>query len=370
MVIGFDAKRAFNNKSGLGNYSRNLLKALLKYYPENRYLLFTPKINKQIFSDSGFEIYTPPGINKLFPSLWRSFSINKSLKKLSLDVFHGLSNEIPFFINNKKIKTIVTIHDLIFLRYPNLYKWIDRKIYLQKFKYSCHKADLIIAISQQTKSDIIEFFKINENRIKVVYQSCNPIFFENISIPYKNLFLKYNIPKNYILYVGTIERRKNLLTLLKAVYSKKIDLPIVVVGRKTEYFNEIKDFIEKNKVKNIFFIGEISNEELVALYKYAKIFVYPSIFEGFGIPVIEAIASGVPVVTSKNSCLMETGGEAAVYFEPYNYEELGDIIINIINDISLYNNLIEKGKQHIKRFTPEVFAKNTMNLYKELLING
>lgn len=367
MIIAFDAKRAFNNKSGLGNYSRNLLKALIKFYPQNRYLLYTPKINELIFNDTGFEIYTPKGLNKIIPSIWRSFTINFDLKKTAPEVYHGLSNELPFFIDNKRVKTVVTIHDLIFLRYPNLYKFIDRKIYQCKFKYACNKADIIIAISEQTKNDIIEFFGIEPSKIRIVYQSCNPIFFENKLIFNEELFLKYKIPQEYILYVGTIERRKNLLTLLKAINYGKIDLPLVVVGRKTEYFSEIMSFIKEKKLQNIFFIGEISNEELALLYKYARVFVYPSIFEGFGIPVIEAIASGIPVITSNSSCFKETGGDAALYCDPNNHEDLANSILNIISNNSLRNKLIENGKEHIKKFTPEVFAKNIMNIYKELV---
>lgn len=366
MIIAFDAKRAFNNKSGLGNYSRNLLKALIKFYPQNRYLLFTPKINELIFNDNGFEIYTPKGLNSIIPSIWRSFTINFDLKKTAPEIYHGLSNELPFFIDNKRIKTVVTIHDLIFLRYPELYRFFDRKIYQCKFKYACKKADIIIAISEQTKNDIIEFFEIEESKIKVVYQSCNPIFFENNIISYEQLFSKYKIPGEYILYVGTIEKRKNLLTLLKAIHFGKINIPIVVVGRKTKYFGEIMSFIKEKKLQNIFFIGEISNEELALLYKYAKVFVYPSIFEGFGIPVIEAIASGIPVITSNSSCLKETGGDAALYCDPNNHEDLANSILNIISNNSLRNKLIENGKEHIKKFTPEVFAKNIMNIYKEL----
>jgi len=366
MIIGFDAKRAFNNRSGLGNYSRNLLKALKMYFPENIYILFTPYINRSIFNDKNFQVITPKGLHKIFPSLWRSFFINFDFRKYKPEIFHGLSNEIPLGVNKRKVKTIVTIHDLIFVRYPEFYKLIDRKIYHFKFKYACENANLIIAISEQTKSDILEYFKVDESKIRVVYQCCNPIFFEKIEFSFEELSYKYKIPDNYILYVGTIERRKNLLTLLKAVYFGKIDLPIVVVGRKTEYFNEIINFIKEKKLKNIYFIGEISNEDLASLYKYAKVFIYPSVFEGFGIPLIEAIASGVPVITSNTGCFMETGGEAALYCNPYNYEEIADSIIKIINDQNLRENMIKKGKEHIKKFTPEAFAKNIINVYNEL----
>ncbi len=156
MKIGFDAKRAFLNSSGLGNYSRNTLNALKEYYNDNQYVLFTPGINEELFSNyKDFDVISPDSsLSKIFKSLWRSFSVSRQLKNHELDVFHGLSNELPEGIHKTDVPSVVTIHDLIFMEFPQFYKSIDRKIYYTKVKYASEAAKKIIAISSQTKNDL------------------------------------------------------------------------------------------------------------------------------------------------------------------------------------------------------------------------
>src|ERR1051325_4033137 len=185
MNIGFDAKRAFLNASGLGIYSRTVIKALVNTFPQHNYSLFTPKKSKSLFSEfiskhKNASIILPKGIiNENLSSRWRSYGITKQLT--GSDVYHGLSNELPFNINKYKGKKIVTIHDLIFLRHPKLYPLIDRKIYNKKFRSACELADTIIAVSEQTKKDIIESYKIKPKKIEVVYQSCDDVFYKERS---------------------------------------------------------------------------------------------------------------------------------------------------------------------------------------------
>ena len=243
MNIGFDAKRAFLNNSGLGNYSRTLIKTLVHYYPSNKYELFTTKSEKCTFTKqasalSSVTISEPRSfLDKKFRARWRSYGITPLLKEKEIDVYHGLSNELPFNIHKFMGKKIVTIHDLIFLRYPKLYPFLDRKIYNKKFQSSCDAADTIIAISAQTKKDIQEFYFIPEEKVKVVYQSCDEIFYKEFSIDEDNLIRsKHKLPAEYILYVGTIEERKNLLTLVKALKDVK-EIPLVVIGNKRKYLN-------------------------------------------------------------------------------------------------------------------------------------
>ncbi len=230
MKIGFDAKRAFLNASGLGNYSRNTLNALLNYYPENDYVLFTPEINKELFHNyKQFDVISPDSsLAKLFKSLWRSFSVSRQLEKNELDLFHGLSNELPEGIHKTDVPAAVTIHDLIFMRFPEYYKPFDRRIYYSKVKYACTSAKKIIAISSQTKNDIIEFLKIDPEKIELIYQSISPRYFEPQTV--ENLLPKYSISENFILAVGTVEPRKNQLSILKAIHAKKLQTQIVFVG--------------------------------------------------------------------------------------------------------------------------------------------
>jgi len=368
MKIGFDAKRAFLIASGLGNYSRNTLNALLKYYPENSYTLFTPEIKKKLFHNySQFDIISPDSsLSKIFKSLWRSFSVSGQLKKHKLDIFHGLSNELPDGIHKSEVPAVVTIHDLIFMRFPQFYKSIDRKIYYQKVKYACNSAKKIIAISQQTKEDIIEYFKINPSGIEVVYQSVSPRFYERQDC--EHLVSKYDLPNNFILSVGTIEQRKNQLSILKAIYSAQIENTVVFVGKPTLYSTELLKYITENNMESrVKFLNNIPRKDLVGLYQLASLSVYISVFEGFGLPVIESMASGCPVITSNVSCLPETAGGAAILCNPENSDEIGTEIKKLLEDNSFRNEMIEKGMERAKLFHPEKYSQNLISFYSKII---
>ena len=370
MNIGFDAKRAFYNTSGLGNYSRSTINLLAKYFPEDNHFLFTPEIENAVTFDTGRAKIIQPETDfyKFLKSFWRSYGMTTNFKKLKLDVFHGLSNEVPINSHFLRTRTIVSIHDLIFIRYPDLYKPIDREIYYKKFKASVHKADKIIAISQQTKSDIINFLAADEKKIEVVYQGCNEIFsIKKTELELQKTRQKYNLPQQFILNVGTIEARKNALQILKAAHFEKIEIPIVFIGKRTDYQDELEEFIEEQKVKNqVIFINNVHFADLPAIYQMASVFVYPSIFEGFGIPILEAMNSGIPVVTSKGSCFPETGGDAALYAFHEDFEELAAQIKTALYNSEIRQQLIEKGSKRVLLFHDKDIANNIMKVYKSL----
>lgn len=369
MRIGFDAKRAFYNYSGLGNYSRNVIKSIYQSYADHEYVLYTPSLNKAIsfIESENIDVFTPKGPWKLLKSYWRSVLLAKQLKKDKIDIFHGLSNELPVKIHEYNIKTVVTIHDLIFIRYPELYKPVDREIYNRKFKYSSEIANKIIAVSEQTKNDLIEFYKINPDKIKIIYQGCDEKFSEKLE---KNSIEivknKYSLPSNYILYVGTIEERKNLLNIVKALHLGKIDIPLVIVGKTTPYLKNVVNYICTNLVENTIFLKDIPFADLPAIYQGASLFVYPSIFEGFGIPILEALESNVPVITSKGGCFKEVGGEAALYVDPMNIDEIIYTIKTVLMNNEKLNTMIKLGAQQAKKFKNNVIAKQLMETYKEL----
>jgi len=375
MKIGFDAKRAYQNYTGLGNYSRDLLKQLFKNYPDNSYRLYTPKSlkNPRLSFLSEFSnvetVFPDTPLHKTFKGYWRSINLEKSLIKDKIDIYHGLSNEIPR-TRNKKIKYIVTIHDLIFKRYPRNYRSIDRRIHNVKFKYATKNADITIAISEQTKNDIVEFYKINPERIKVIYQTCH----ENFRRTYSNEVIlhikeKLQLPDNFILNVGTIETRKNLNALIQAIPLMKNDLPIVVVGRKTKYINFLK--VQMNKLKidpnRIIFLHHVTIEELPCIYKLADIFIYPSLFEGFGIPIIESLTSGTPVITSKDGCFSEAGGPSSIYVDPTDYEEISHSIDLLLEDNEKQKMMIHEGKKYVQKFEPNALASEVMDVYQHII---
>jgi glycosyltransferase involved in cell wall biosynthesis len=372
--IGYDAKRAFFNKSGLGNYSRNLINSIMNTEPENSYFMFTPKLKKRIeltpSNEKKISIISPRiKIPFITGSLWRSRFMVNNMHKLKLDIYHGMSHELPFGIKKSGVKTVVTIHDLIFLRYPEFYGTINVFIYKKKMEYACKIADRIVAISSQTKDDIISFLNVDPDKIVVIYQGCNNEFQKPIDpAQFNNLKERMQLPGQYLLYVGTIEERKNLLGILKALKAKNIKIPLVALGRKRDYYYEVVvPYIKENNIENVIFPEVISNDELPSLYHNALCLLYPSFFEGFGIPILEAITSGIPVITSKGSCFEETGGEGTIYVDPYNADEIGNAIIKVTEDEELRRMMISKGKEHAKQFAPEKIAIQYLELYKSLL---
>ena len=373
--IGYDAKRAYQNYTGLGNYSRDLLKNVFSNFPENDYVLYTPNSIKNprlsfLSEHDNVETRFPnSSLHKTFKGYWRSINLEKTLEKDNIDIFHGLSNEIPRR-RQSNIKYVVTIHDLIFKRYPRNYRSIDRKIHNVKFKYAAKNADLTIAISEQTKKDIVDFYKINPNKIKVLHQSCH----DNFRREYPKEVIthikeKFQLPDNFILNVGTIETRKNLNAIIQAIPIMKNDLPIVVVGRKTKYFNFLKVQMKKLKIDSsrIIFLKNVSIEELPSIYKLADLFIYPSLFEGFGIPIIESLISGTPVITSKDGCFSEAGGPDSLYINPLDYEEIAHSIDNLLSDTNQQLLMAENGKEFVKKFDPALLSKELMDIYKSII---
>lgn len=381
MNIGFDAKRAYHNQTGLGHYSRTLINSLSVDFPENDYFLFNPKPSN-IFhfnKENIYEVLPIKLIHKSFSSLWRTKGILKELKKLNIEIYHGLSHEIPVGISKTKTKSVVTIHDLIFEHYPSQYNKMDVAIYRAKFKYACKNASHIIAISEQTKRDVIQFYKIPENKITVCYQSCNEQFAQQISDEKKEkIRKKYSLPSEYLLSVGSIIERKNLLAICKSLKLLNSNIPLVVIGDGSSYKEIVKKYItENNLASRIIFLSEKEEainsmsfktaEDFPAIYQMATAMIYPSTFEGFGIPVLEALMSKIPVITSNVSCLPETGGNAAFYINPTSEKEIANAIQEILENKSLVKERIELGTLHAQKFTPSKSAAAVMNVYKTLV---
>ena len=372
MRIGFDAKRMFKNTSGLGNYSRSTLELLSKYYPDNRYFLYSAFDENKVGFEipDGVEVVTPSTfIGDIVPALWRSGFMAKDIRRHRLDIYHGLSNELPYDIREGGAKSVVSIHDLIYIRYPNLYSKIDCYLYKKKYKRSCEYADKVIAISRQTKEDIMVFWKIPEERIAVVYQGCNPIFYEKVSEPFKEAVRKkYDLPSEYILSVGTLEERKNLMLTLHAMVEGKIDIPLVACGKWTPYADELMKYAEEKGIANrVFFHHDIEMADLPAVYQMASVAVYVSLFEGFGIPILEALNSGVPMITSKGGVFKETGGDACLYVGQYDLEDMIEALKKALYNSDIRRDMIEKGNAYVLNFRDDKVAANLYRVYESLL---
>lgn len=371
MKIGYEAKRVFHNKTGLGNYSRDLIRILANFYPDNEYYLYNPKSNKEKL----FSVPNPMVVEKLpatpfyqkFYNIWRQKGIVNDLVNDQVTIFHGLSGEIPNGLRAKNIKSVVTIHDLIFMRYPKLYSFWDRKIHFHKFLKAAKNADLVIAISEQTKKDIITFLKIPESKIQVIYQGCQSVFKQQYTAEeLEMLQKKFHLPSKFLLNVGTIEERKNAFSIVKAI--KGTDIPLVLVGKETEYSKQIQSYCKENKLENqVYFLKGLSSTELAMMYQLATVFIYPSIFEGFGIPIIEALFSKTPVITTNSGVFPEAGGPSSIYVEPYAIEEMQSQILKLWNAEELRKEMAEKGFEFVQKFNDKVIAQQIMDAYKGLL---
>lgn len=369
MKIGYDGKRAANNLTGLGNYSRSLIEHLANQYPEHEYLVYAPKVKsaKQIdafLEKENIKLKLP----KNGPFLWRTLNILKDLNQDGCQIFHGLSHEIPLAIQHTRIKSIVTIHDLIFLRFPQYYKFIDRKLYGWKSKSACKRANKIIAISEKTKEDIIDLYGISAEKIEVIYQSCDDSF----KTPFAAATLSrikatYKLPEKYILNVGTIEERKNLKLAVQALKEVSEDYKLVVIGKQTAYFKTVEKEIEKLGLKNrIIFLKNIPFSDLPGIYQLASVFVYPSFYEGFGIPIIEALYSEVPVVAATGSCLEEAGGPDSLYVSPNDASGLAKAINQILENPQLQKEMKEKGLEFVQKFNSSLVTQQLMDCYLTL----
>lgn len=369
MNIGFDAKRALNNHTGLGVYSRNLLNALFQHYPQESYHLFSVAINEELLAElkGVFRIHTPHTVlNEMFPALWRSQGVVRDLKANRIQVYHGLSNEIPMFDSSvRHIKKVVTIHDLIFLKEQQQYPFIDRQIYKAKVGYACKHADVIVATSEQTKQDLVNYFKVSEQRIKVVYQNCDSRFFEPVTDTEKQAVrLRYNLPNRFILNVSSFYPRKNQVTLIKAfasISAKTNHHLLLVGGNESERQKCERLVVELQLSKRVTFLSNIPATDMPVIYKLADMFVYPSFFEGFGIPIVEAMASGTKVLCSDISCFREVGEEEVRYFDPNEPSSISELMLLEIQKGQAGAN----AEKIVKRFSSIAFAQEMISLYTD-----
>ena len=372
MKIGFDAKRIVRNASGLGNYGRTLVNGLAAIADDDLALyLYAPDEGKE---ELRCQVHPSPHLHFVYPqkvmvkALWRSRGIIKNLRRDHIDIFHGLSGELPIGIRSSGIRSVVTIHDLIFMRHPEYYHWLDTKVYAAKFHRTVKEADRIIAISECTKRDIVQLGGVNPDIIDVVYQSCGTFFHLPADEGKKQeVNAHYLLPPRYIVSVGTIEERKNILLAVRAMQRLPEDLSLVIVGRSTPYAEKVKEYVRENRLDHrVLFLHQVPNADLPAIYQMAEACVYPSRYEGFGIPVIEAIQSGLPVVACTGSCLEEAGGPDNLYVHPDDDEAMANALRQVVKGAEGREGRIARSQQYVRRFEGTDVASQVLNVYQHL----
>ncbi|MBC6612236.1 glycosyltransferase family 4 protein [Hymenobacter sp. BT507] len=373
MRIGYDAKRLFGNFTGLGNYSRTLVQDVARFHPEHDYHLYTPAIRQHpaVQPFLGGTQYTTFVPNGSFRSLWRSYGVVKQLKQDRIELYHGLSHELPVGLARAGIPGVVTMHDVISKVHPEWYGTVERIIYDQKVRYSCQHATKIVAISEHTKRDLVEYYRVDPAKINVIYQACDPVYYQRQPTEQvASTVAQLGITTPYLLGVGSIEPRKNIATLLRAYQHLPTDLrvPLVLVGKGKRYKQQLQQLLGHIKLEDVVYWLEnlVDIRQLQALYQGASALIYPSLYEGFGLPIVEALLCKTPVITSSTSALPEAGGPASSYIDPTSPEQLAHAIEKVLTDSAYANHMREQGYEYAHtRFAPAHLATQLVDYYRQ-----
>lgn len=381
--IGYDAKRIVRNATGLGNYCRTLVTDMDATVGDHcQLLLYAPDrghdhLRQRVSTSAHLRFVYPHGgdgqrgglWHRISTDRWRLHGIVDDLVRDEVTLFHGLSGELPKGLRRAGIPSVVTIHDLIFLRHPEYYPAIDRRLYKWKFLRTCREADHIIAISECTKRDIMYYGGVEESRITVIYQSCGNHFAQPVPKALTDEVRRlYHLPQRYMVCVGSVEERKNVALAVKALPSLPADLSLVIVGRHTPY----ADYVNKlarglNVQQRVVMLHDVPFAHLSAVYHQAEVCVYPSRYEGFGIPVVEAIQSGLPVVACSGSCLEEAGGPHCLYVDPDDEEALAQAVSTLTTDQTVREKCISGSREYIMRFEGADVARQVWQVYQRLV---
>jgi len=336
---------------------------LTEEFPEHEYWLYTPKVRLNgvtlpYMGKKNCKTVTPKGLVR--GSAWRTYGLVNEMRKDGIELFHGLSNEMPVGLFHSGIASVVTIHDVAFRTFPDMYHWHDRKIYDAKWQYACNHASRIVCISECTKRDVLAFYDVPEYKVDVVYQPVNRLYYEP---------MERTDTEPFMLYVGAVNSRKNLLGVVKALelMPKDLQMPLVVVGGGGSYKRIVQQYVAEHGLGHLVMWPEmVDNAELKRLYTNAWMMVYPSFYEGFGLPVVEAQLCGCPVVTSNVSSLPEAGGEWALKADPGSVEDIRDKMVELLTDEELRRRCVEGGRQRaLSMFHPSVLARQLMEVYRK-----
>ena len=288
-----------------------------------------------------------------------------------MDIYHGLSHELPIGISAAKVKSVVTINDLIYHHYPKDFPWFDRKMYAFKCQYACRHADHIIAISESTKRDVEQILGIEESKISVIYPTIDPSF-EKVpdTDSIKSVLKKHQLPPEFCLYSGGLLARKNLLNVLKAYGSipkaDRISMALLVSGndRKGRVDKWIDDLGIQATTINL---GYVESKDLPALYNQACFTIYPSKYEGFGLPIVESLMMQTPIITSNVSSMPEAAGDGALYVNPDSVTDIRNKMHELMKNSGLRKELVTNGQKHLHQFDGKLSARKTLDLYKQIL---
>lgn len=370
MKIGINGIPLTKRLTGVGFYTYNLILNLAKLFPETEYDLFLPRESLVPLSLPNLKPIICPFIKGI---IWEQTRLSYECRRKGIDLLHCTNYIVPIIA---RTPTVLTIYDLAVLRYPQAHPWKRKFKHQLLLRRSIERAKFIIAISRFTAQETSSLFHLPGERVKVVYGGVSPLFFPWEDESRLNQIRKrYKLPSKFILYVGTLEPRKNVASLLLAfeMLKSKKDFPhkLVITGGKGWIYEEIMKTWERMEAKReVIFTGYVAYADLPGLYSLAQLFVYPSIYEGFGLPPLEAMACGTPVVVSNGSSLPEVVGDAGVMVDPKRPESIYQGIERVLGDPTFQSQLRKKGLKRAQRFTWEKTAQMTQKIYKEVSSKG
>lgn len=370
--IGIDARFYGSIGKGLGRYTQKLIEHLEKVDSENEYFVFLRREN--------FEEYAPK--NKNFKKVladynWYSFSeqlfFPRLLHSYELDLMHFPHFNVPILYFRK---FVITIHDLILIHFPTkrattlgpIWYWIKFCGYKLAIFSAIVRSQKIIAVSQFTKQDILSQYSVAKNKIVVTYEACEKDAGKDLEIS-AQILAKYGIIKPYLLYVGNAYPHKNLeqlISVFKEISNEKKDLNLVLVGKDDYFYNRLKKKVDQEKIQKVIFPGFVEEADLNSVYEGALVYVFPSLYEGFGLPPLEAMQKGVPVVSSDSSCLPEILGDSAFFFQAGDDKALSSAINEVAKDENLRKNLILKGYRQVEKYSWQKMARETLDIYMSI----
>lgn len=363
MKIGIDAKRYFFNQTGLGNHNRLVVNALIERYPQHTFYLFSPKPASH--SSPNVKVITPTGMWKKLSSLWRVFSVAKQVEKLGVDIFLGPSNELPKGIHRfSKVHKVAILHDTIFFSHPEQYSFFDRRVHQLKAKYLKKAADRIVTVSEQTKADTIKYIGVSPEKVTVIYQDCHAQFKELPNVgTLERVKTTYALPDKYLLMVGRLEPRKNHERVIQALANLDKPIHLVIVGKSHKGTQaRLKERIASLKLtERVTFFDKVPFADLPAIYHLSKTFVYPSLYEGFGIPILEALYQNTPVVTTEGGCFAEVGQSNVEYINPLDAQSIEQGICRALTEPKLIDKECLKvfdNEQLLAQYSDLLFETN------------
>ena len=373
MRIGIDARMYSAEFTGIGRYVYELVRQLAEIDKKNEYVLFMNRPEYDTF-DPPNKRFSKVLVNAKHYTIKEQLHYLRVLKKAKLDLMHFTHFNAPILYQKP---SVVTIHDLTLSFFPGkkMNSAFYRMAYNVVLKSAVKHSKRVIAVSENTKQDLMEVLGTPSPKVEVIYEGVTDQFGpRGDKEKIEDVKLKYGISKEFLLYTGVWRGHKNLVNLIKAFAllrdgPEAFDLSLVITGEEDPYYPEVKRTVNELGLEHhVIYTGMVSEPELVCLYQAAKLYVFPSLYEGFGLPPLEAMRCGTPVVASKTSCIPEVCGEHnALYFDPYDPEDIASTVRKVLLDSGLYDDLRECGLKHSLKFSWEGMAEKTLAVYENVL---